>query len=133
MGDSREVEENSVAMETDWMARIEHEEAVDKMREKPATLVFRSAENDKVNGSRGDGGSRVCGAGGVQMPQAYAQCRAARESDLKKPAIEISAVPNFGCEIGEHLKPIGSFQDQSEGAGGCYLASRVQRGGKLAN
>ena len=81
----------------------------------------------------GDGSSRAVARGGCNMPQAYAQCRAAREVELKKGVVEISAVSNFGCEAGEYLKTTGSFMDHSEDVGDCFMGARVQRGGRLAN
>ena len=94
---------------------------------------FRSAELSKVNDD-GEGSSSRGGKGqDLGMPQAYAQCKASRESELKKRAIETSAVPNFGCEGGEGLKPLGSFSAHPEGMKTCFVGSRVQKGGKLSN
>ena len=129
--------DETVAMETDWMTRISCDTHVEKRTEPTAGdvqgLVFNSAESDKVNARGGDGSSRAGSGGGGSMPQAYAQCRAAREVELKKGVVEISAVSNFGCEAGEYLKTTGSFMDHSEDVGECFLGARVQRGGRLAN
>jgi len=119
-------------METDWLQRIDVE-ATGADRDNGATVDFRSAELSKVNvdgeGSSSKGGDTK----GMDMPQAYAQCRASREADLKRKAVETSAVPSFGCEGGDILKTLGSFSDQAEGIKTCFVGSRVQKGGKLSN
>ena len=70
-------------------------------------MDFRSAELSKVNDD-GEGSSSGGGKGqDLGMPQAYAQCKASRESELKKRAIETSAVPNFGCEGGGGTETAG--------------------------
>ena len=63
------------------------------------------------------------------LPQAYAQCKAAREAKLNGKATEVSAVHNFGCEIKRDTKMLGSFENNTEGIKGCFVGSRVQRGG----
>jgi len=45
------------AMETDWLARIEHE-PVEKTRDEQPGLIFRAAESNKVTSNGGDSGSR---------------------------------------------------------------------------
>ena len=119
------------SMETEWLHRIDVEEGA--TREDGVRVDFRSAELSKVNDD-GEGSSSRGGKGqDLGMPQAYAQCKASRESELKKRAIETSAVPNFGCEGGEGLKPLGSFFAHPEGMKTCFVGSRVQKGGKLSN
>ena len=120
------------SMETDWLHRIDVEERSTR-EDGGARVDFRSAELSKVNDD-GEGSSSGGGKGqDLGMPQAYAQCKASRESELKKRAIETSAVPNFGCEGGEGLKPLGSFSAHPEGMKTCFVGSRVQKGGKLSN
>ena len=128
----REAASMDDTMETDWLHRIDVEE--NSSREGGGARVdLRSAELSTVNDD-GEDSSRG-GSNGQDwgLPQAYAQCKAARESELKKRAIEISAVPTFGCEGGEGLKPLGSFTGQPEGIKACFVGSRVQKGGKLSN
>ena len=119
------------SMETEWLHRIDVEEGA--TREDGVRVDFRSAELSKVNDDGEGSSSRGCKGQDLGMPQAYAQCKASRESELKKRAIETSAVPNFGCEGGEGLKPLGSFSAHPEGLKTCFVGSRVQKGGKLSN
>ena len=127
----REAASMDDSMETEWLHRIDVEEGA--TREDGVRVDFRSAELSKVNDD-GEGSSSRGGKGqDLGMPQAYAQCKASRESELKKRAIETSAVPNFGCEGGEGLKPLGSFSAHPEGLKTCFVGSRVQKGGKLSN
>jgi hypothetical protein len=124
--------DETVAMETDWMTRITYDTHVEKRTEPTAGevqgLVFKSAECDKVNARGGDGSSRGKAGGGGSMPQAYAQCRAAREVELKKGVVEISAVPNFGCEAGEYLKNHGQFYGPAGGCGGMLHGGKGAEG-----
>ena len=119
------------SMETEWLHRIDVEEGA--TREDGVRVDFRSAELSKVNDDGEGSSSRGCKGQDLGMPQAYAQCKASRESELKKRAIETSAVPKFGCEGGEGLKPLGSFSAHPEGLKTCFVGSRVQKGGKLSN
>ena len=90
----REAASMDDSMETDWLHRIDVEERSTR-EDGGARVDFRSAELSKVNDD-GEGSSSGGGKGqDLGMPQAYAQCKASRESELKKRAIETSAVPNF--------------------------------------
>ena len=118
--------------EMEWLHRIDCHEEMERIRPE---LSFRSSDLSQVNAS--GGGSNKGGEETLQtkhnMPQAYAQCKAAREAKLKGKTVEISAVENFGCETIREGQSVGSFENNPEGLKGCYFGSRVQRGGLFAH
>ena len=63
------------------------------------------------------------------MPQAYFQCRAARDASFQDKAVEISARSTLGIIEGGETARIGSFDRQDSSNNLCFSGSRVLRGG----
>ena len=63
------------------------------------------------------------------MPQAYFQCRAARDASFQDKAVEISARSTLGIIEGGETARIGSFDRQDSSNSLCFSGSRVLRGG----
>ena len=67
------------------------------------------------------------------MPQAYFQCRAARDASFQDKAVEISARATLGTIEGGETARIGSFDLQGSANDLCFSGSRVLRGGIAVN
>ena len=86
------------SMETEWLHRIDVEEGA--TREDGVRVDFRSAELCMVNDD-GEGSSSRGGKGqDLGMPQAYAQCKASRESELKKRQLKLLQSQSLGVRGG---------------------------------
>ena len=95
----REAASMDDSMETDWLHRIDVEERSTR-EDGGARVDFRSAELSKVNDD-GEGSSSGGGKGqDLGMPQAYAQCKASRESELKKGQLKLLQSQTLGVRGG---------------------------------
>ena len=123
--------------EMEWIHRIDVDlRGEDEVLATPGTgLSFRASEQSKVNayGGGSSGGEEKGRDNFRAMPQAYAQCKSVREAKINGVAVETSAAPTFGCMLETEGKKLGSFETNNEGLSGCFVGSRVQKGGKLAH